>query len=133
MSNKIKNLWKTFRGKGLAWEKSDDIKGYKPKFVVKCRMCRGKWFKRPAMLLRNSNLMVSKQTFRQKKVRHCVCRMNYKCPRCDWVIPFLITGTKEYTQKIFTLRGMQSLYYPGIEEWSENEYAKQKLKALGYM
>ncbi len=133
MNNKLKEFWKTFRGMNLAWVKSDDIKGYRPTFKVKCKMCWGSWFRRPGMLLRNSSLMVSKHTFRNKKVKHCVCRMNYKCPRCDWVTAFLITGEKLYTQKIFELRGMNSLYYPGIEEWSENEYAKKKLEALGYM
>ena len=96
----VKKLWMTFRGKNLAWVKSEDVKCSKSTFNIKCQMCRDKWYKRPAMLLRNSSVLVEKQTFRNKKVTHAVCRMNYKCPRCDWVTAFVITWDMKDIQNI---------------------------------
>jgi len=119
-----------------AWERSSGIVGHRPTFKITCKMCRPWWWPwKIAMVLRNSNLMISvidEQKEGKEPAKNYIHRLNYKCPLCDWVTAFLWVDTAEYIREIQKRRGGQTLYYPGIEEWMENKYAAQKLKELGY-
>ena len=131
--NRFKKFLLRARGKLPAWERTGDLVGYSPNFSVRCRMCRGGFFIRPKMLLRNSKLMIAKVERKEEVSKHHINRMNYKCPRCDWVTAFLIPDESKYILEIQEKRGGDTLYYPGIEEWARDKYAKAKLETLGYL
>lgn len=133
MSYKIKRFFKKVFGTLPAWERTDDMIGHKATFPVRCKMCRGKFGQRPKMILRNSNVLATKKQLNNKEIKQFVVRQNWKCPRCDWVCAFLILEDKEYVEHLLEKRGGVSIYYPGIEEWSKNRYAKKKLESLGYL
>ena len=131
--SRFKRFWLKVTGKLPAWERTGDLIGHKPNFSIKCRMCRGRLGVRPIMLLRNSKLMISKIERGKETTKNHINRMNYKCPRCDWVTAFLIPDEPKYIEEIHAKRGGGTLYYPGIEEWAKDRYAKAKLESLGYM
>lgn len=117
-----------------SWERSDDIVGHRPTFKIKCRMCRPWWRPKVEMLLRNSKLMISvREEAKVKEVAKVhVHRLNYKCPRCDWVTAFIKPDDTDYILEIQKRRGGQTLYYPGFEVWVQNKFAREKLESLGY-
>lgn len=120
-----------------AWARDNTTEvGHRPLFRVRCRMCRPWWWPwKRRMLLRNSSIMIAevKESLAEGVApRNHVHRLNYKCPRCEWVTAFLVVDTEDYLQELYRRRGECALYYPGIEEWSRDRLAAAKLRSLGY-
>lgn len=138
---RLRELFKKLLARKPAWVRTNDMVGHRPTRVVRCHMCRRFLRRGYPMLLRNSKLMISKvsrteKDLRGKKLVHVdrcyINRMNYKCPRCEWVAGFFHPDTEEYINLIFKMRGCD-LFYPEMEEWALDKIAREKLEALGYM
>jgi hypothetical protein len=116
----------------LAWEQTNDLIGFKPKFTPRCPMCRARPWPRREMVLRNSSLILSIQQEDGTEKKIPVIRYNYKCPWCEFVCAFIVPTTDEYLQKVLGWRGNKTHYFPGVEEWKKNRIIAEKLKSLGY-
>jgi len=116
------------------WIRDPGQVGHRPTRGIRCRLCRPFWrLTGYKMILRNSNLMISKRQEGEAEYKCHINRLNYKCPNCDNVIGFIWPDETDYIQEVFKRRGDFPIYYPGISKWSEeNKQIAERLKALGY-
>ncbi len=103
-------------------EKSYTKQGHKAIQLPVCRHCDEEMF------LRLSRL----NSCRRDGAVSLTNGMMYKCTECDWVKMYEVPCGEEYFKYVFNLRDKDSIFYPSIEEFKENEKVKEKLESLGY-
>jgi len=58
--------------------------------------------------------------------------VGYKCPTCALVRRWNVAIRPSEFDSLLAIRGGNDVYYPPIEEWTEDDRIAQQLEALGY-
>ena len=136
------------------WERTNDIRGHKPKFEMVCARCKASLDKKTIMQVRHSGLKLSRNAMVEMYNKEHPPKepwkpipeefdpeinMNgiaYKCPYCAWFIRFQIPDTREYLQEIYKKRDYSVKFIPVWEtdviEEDEQKKIGEQLENMGY-
>ena len=116
------------------WEKTNDLRGHKPKFAIICYHCKQNGY-HEEMFLRYSYMAPRDDHINE--IYGCLNQLEYKCKKCAWTTKFLVETSGGYLSGIMDKREKagyhRHLYHQEPGEWAEDKEIEKQLQALGYV